>query len=78
MIPRPDATHSPKLASWVESANAPGCDFPIQNLPFGMFRPKGAKGVPRPGVAIGDQILELSALAPYRDLNELATQGRPI
>ena len=43
MIPRPDATHSPKLASWVESANAPGCDFPIQNLPFGMFRPKGEK-----------------------------------
>ena len=78
MIPRPDATHSPKLESWVESANTPGCDFPIQNLPFGMFRPKGTKGVSRPGVAIGDQILELSALAPYRDLNELATQGRAI
>jgi fumarylacetoacetase len=78
VIPRPDATHSPKLESWVESANAPGCDFPIQNLPFGMFRPKGTKAALRPGVAIGDQILELSALAPYRDLNELATQGRSI
>ena len=26
------------LESWVESANAAGCDFPIQNLPFGRFR----------------------------------------
>ena len=33
-----DATHDPALASWVESANGPGTDFPIQNLPFGRFR----------------------------------------
>ena len=77
-FPEPDATHSPRLASWVESANAPGCDFPIQNLPFGMFRPKGTKAAPHPGVAIGDQILELSALAPFRNLNELAALGRPV
>ena len=33
-----DATHDPALASWVESANVPDCDFPIQNLPLGRFR----------------------------------------
>jgi fumarylacetoacetase len=75
-IPQPDATHSPELRSWVESANVPGCEFPIQNLPYGMFRPKGATKPPRPGVAIGDRILELSAIAPYRNLNELAAKGR--
>jgi fumarylacetoacetase len=75
-IPQPDATHSPKLASWVESANVPRCEFPIQNLPFGMFRPKGARKPPRPGVAIGDQILELAAIASFKDLNELAAKGR--
>lgn len=75
-LPEPDATHGPKLKSWVESANVPGCDFPIQNLPFGMFRPKGAKSPHRPGVAIGDRILELSAIAPYKNLNELAAKGR--
>ena len=32
-------THDPSRKSFVESANAPGCDFPIQNLPFGIFRP---------------------------------------
>ena len=77
-FPEPDATHSAKLASWVESANEPGCDFPIQNLPFGMFRPKGSKAAFRPGVAIGDRILELSAVAPFRNLNELAAVGRPV
>ena len=31
-------THDPGLRSWVESARQPGCDFPIQNLPHGVFR----------------------------------------
>jgi len=75
---KPDATHDPALKSWVESANVPGCDFPIQNLPFGMFRKKGSKAQPRPGVAIGDRILELSAIATYESLNELAARGRPM
>ena len=30
-------THDPALASWIESANLPDSDFPIQNLPFGVF-----------------------------------------
>jgi fumarylacetoacetase len=51
-------THDPALRSWVESANA-ATDFPIQNLPLGVFRPAGGAGAPRIGVAIGDQILDL-------------------
>ena len=54
-----DETHDPALISWVESANGHG-DFPIQNLPFGQFSP--SHEAPRPGVAIGDMIVELQAL----------------
>ena len=54
-----NATHDPARRSWVESANAPGTDFPIQNLPFGVFDDgEGARG----GVALGDRIIDLSAL----------------
>jgi len=54
-------THDAQLASWIESANAPGGDFPIQNLPFGVFRRAGSTENFRGGVAIGDQILDLAA-----------------
>ena len=55
-------THDPARRSFVESANAADCDFPIQNLPFGVFRPlPGA--APRVGVANGDQILDVAAAA---------------
>jgi fumarylacetoacetase len=72
-------THDPKLSSWVESANIEGCDFPVQNLPFGIFRKKGGKERPRGGVAIGDQILDLAAVGLYTGptLNMLAAAGRP-
>jgi fumarylacetoacetase len=53
-----DETHDPKLTSWIESANDAKTDFPIQNLPFCTFRTKTASQ-PRPGVAIGDQIVDL-------------------
>jgi len=53
-------THDPARKSFVDSANAPGADYPIQNLPFGVFR-RAAGGEPRLGVAIGDQILDLAA-----------------
>ncbi|HXW40841.1 MAG TPA: fumarylacetoacetase, partial [Xanthobacteraceae bacterium] len=53
-------THDFARRSFVESANAPGTDFPIQNLPFGVFRP-GPGLPPRVGVAIGDQILDVAA-----------------
>ena len=54
-----DSTHRPDLASWVESAQDPATDFPIQNLPVGCFRSVG-DGV-HPGVAIGDRIFDLAA-----------------
>ena len=74
-----DPTHDPDLKSWVEPANEPGCDFPIQNLPFGIFRRKRSAEKPRGGVAIGDQILDLAALGVKTGptLNGLAAQGRP-
>lgn len=50
------------LKSWIEAANAAGCPFPIQNLPFGIFSTT-AHPAPRVGVAIGDQVLDLSALS---------------
>lgn len=56
-------THDPALRSWVASAQAEGGDFPIQNLPYGVFRPRGSDERWRGGVAIGDQILDLSRLA---------------
>ncbi|MEW6690213.1 MAG: fumarylacetoacetase, partial [Pseudomonadota bacterium] len=71
-------THDPKLKSWVESANDPAGDFPIQNLPFGVFRRKGTNETPRGGVAIGDQILDLRALGLKTgpNLNALAAAGK--
>ncbi|HEY3179887.1 MAG TPA: fumarylacetoacetase [Casimicrobiaceae bacterium] len=54
-------THDPALNSWVASANDAGSDFPIQNLPFGVFRRKGQNEAFRVGVAIGDQILDITA-----------------
>jgi len=73
-----DDTHDPALESWVESAQAPGCEFPIQNLPFGIFKRKGQKEPARGGVAIGDQILDLAALGIRTGptLNGLAAMGR--
>jgi len=73
-----NATHDPALRSWVESANDPANEFPIQNLPLGVFRRKGAKEAPRGGVAIGDQILDLAAvgLKTGPNLNQLAAAGR--
>jgi fumarylacetoacetase len=53
-----DETHDPRHQSWVASARG-HADFPIQNLPFGVFSPQGA--APRGGVAIGDMIFDLPA-----------------
>ncbi|MBK8065409.1 MAG: fumarylacetoacetase [Betaproteobacteria bacterium] len=88
-----DETHDPRRKSWVKSANADGCAFPIQNLPFGVFRRKGSKEAPRGGVAIGNQVLDLTAAARAlglagkaleaaraaggTSLNPLAALGRP-
>ncbi len=45
-----DATLAPSLKSWIESANDPANDFPIQNLPFGIFSDE-IDAQPRAGVA---------------------------
>ncbi|MDO8360744.1 MAG: fumarylacetoacetase [Devosia sp.] len=63
-------THEPAGKSWVASANDPASPLPIQNLPFGSFRPKGETGW-RLGVAIGDQVLDLRALAATGLLDDL-------
>ncbi len=60
-----DETHDPALRSFVASANAPDGDFPIQNLPFAVFRMRGEKA--RVGVAIGDTILDVAACAGLLD-----------
>jgi fumarylacetoacetase len=52
-------THDPARRSWVESANAPDTEFPIQNLPFCVFQRNGE--APRGGVAIGDRIFDVNA-----------------
>ena len=57
-----DFSHDVSLRSWVESANLPECDFPIQNLPLGVFRRAGSQEGFRPGVAIGEQIVDLLAM----------------
>ncbi|MEM9474599.1 MAG: fumarylacetoacetase [Pseudomonadota bacterium] len=55
-----NSTHDPARRSWVDSANDASGEFPIQNLPFGVFSTDG--GARRVGVAIGDQILDLTTL----------------
>lgn len=59
-MPTLDETHVAATRSWVASANGHP-DFPLQNLPLGIFSPAGAAA--RAGVAIGDRILDLAALA---------------
>ena len=56
-----DGTHDPRRQSWVASANDEGSDFPIQNLPLGIFTKRGEEPR-RAGVAIGDHVLELQGL----------------
>jgi fumarylacetoacetase len=59
-----DHTHDPALVSWVEGAE-PGSDFPIQNLPLGIFSTDAVDR--RPGVAIGHYILDLDGIAELLD-----------
>lgn len=88
-----DFTHDATLRAWLASANTRETDFPIQNLPLGVFRRAGRQESFRPGVAIGDQIVDLlaacdaGALPPavaaslagcaHGELNTFMAQGRP-
>lgn len=76
-------------ASWVESANSATANFPLNNLPCGVFSQDGED--PRCGMAIGDYVLDLTALeevgilvlsgGPYLDVpfwNEVMEAGPAI
>jgi fumarylacetoacetase len=69
-----DETHDPARRSWVESANGHP-EFPIQNLPFGIFRRRHGADVPSGGVAIGDEVLDLAACAEAGLFKGEAEQG---
>jgi fumarylacetoacetase len=77
MKPLLDETHDPQLECWVDSANDPATDFPIQNLPFGRFRRAGDADW-HIGVAIGDEVLDLrrARLISTDDMNEFMGLGR--
>ncbi len=64
MHPAIDDTHDAGLQSWVESANDPATDFPIQNLPLGVFHTDDEDAEEgRVGVAIGEHVLDLREIA---------------
>ncbi|MEO6446027.1 MAG: fumarylacetoacetase, partial [Gemmatimonadaceae bacterium] len=54
-------THAADLLSWVPGADDPRGDFPVQNLPYGVFRRTGRDEAWRVGVAIGDMIVDVTA-----------------
>ena len=70
-----DETHDPALISWVEGAGE-GSDFPAQNLPLGIF--SDAERQRRPGVAIGNFILDLAAAADLLDEEWRADLSQPV
>jgi fumarylacetoacetase len=72
-----DSTNDAGLVSWLESANDPATDFPIQNLPFGRFR-RDAGSRWSIGVAIGDQVLDLepTGLVRNADMHDLMALER--
>ncbi len=59
------------LKSWVASANDPATDFPLENLPLGVFRQANRARI---GVAIGDRILDLNACGSEGLLKDLASE----
>lgn len=63
-------THDASRRSWLDAANAADADFPLQNLPLGVFRRKGSTEAWRGGVAIGDQIVDLAAVQALPGLQD--------
>ena len=57
------------MRSWVERANHPATDFPLENLPYGVFRHEARRRI---GIAIGDQVLDLRACAEQGLMGGLA------
>ncbi|MBV9789884.1 MAG: fumarylacetoacetase [Chloroflexi bacterium] len=71
-------SHNSQLRCWVASAHNPNTDFPIQNLPFGVFRRADSDEAARVGVAIGDQILDLSACLRQSLFDGLAAEAAQV
>jgi fumarylacetoacetase len=69
-----DQTHDPSLQSWVESANLPGTDFPIQNLPYATFRLPGDERS-RLGIAIGDMLLDATEALALQSVHSLMSMS---
>jgi fumarylacetoacetase len=74
----PNATHDPSLRSWVASANEADADFPVQNLPFGVFRVRRDLGSARVGVAIGRMIVDLPAARALGLFDGLASEAAAV
>ena len=70
-----DRTHDAGIKSRLASANDSGCDFPLQNLPYAIFRRKGGSEEFRAGIALGDQVIDLAALLCEGCLSGLARQA---
>src|SRR5436190_8864595 len=64
-------THDPNLKSWVESANDPNTDFPIQNLPFCSFRNRSTEMAIQIGVRLGGFVIALDELPIPADFNSI-------
>jgi fumarylacetoacetase len=71
-----DDTHHPALRSWVDSANQPEAEFPVQNLPFASFLPRDGQRS-RVGVAIGDKVLDVTAAFQIESMKAVMTMTRP-
>jgi fumarylacetoacetase len=71
-----DESHDPALRSWVDSANHPDSDFPIQNLPLGVFRRHGATEPGSIGVAIGNEILDVRRASGFGLFQDLPAEVR--
>ena len=74
-MPELNETHDHSLTSWVTSANTTNSDFPIQNLPFAIFRRANSHEAFRGGVAIGDQVLDLKAAGDTDIFDGVALQA---
>ncbi|MFT6208466.1 MAG: fumarylacetoacetase, partial [Colwellia sp.] len=68
-------THNSARVSWLVTANKADTDFPIQNLPFAVFKRANSEEAFRGGVAIGDQVIDLAALANANVFDGLAQVG---
>lgn len=72
---RLDHTHDVTARSWLASANDDETPFPLQNLPFGVFRRAGTAEAFRGGVALGDRVIDLSAVIEAGGFSGLAAQA---